>query len=428
MTDDGVIVIEQALLGIALEDVESRPEILSAGFTSASFTSDYRRLLWNATQAAFEEGENLSILGIVDGLVAKSTPEETRLIKAEAMECIAAAPLGRSPEAAVADLARIIEHRTAEELVGTIAAIAEDRRGSRPLARILEACERANDRQPRASEHDGDLMSLLRELLDPNRRCSRVKFGVRALDCIESGLGGLVPGSLLYLGGVQGGGKTSFLEHIVRRFVGHGGKAALISCEQSAEYLLADILAAELGLPQRRILESQLTTAEHESVLDATERLNPALRIYSPAAVNVNSIRALAARAVRRHDVKLIAVDYLQLIAVDGVHTEIDQINRSSKALKSLARDLGVVVVCAMQLNRDANKANDTPPTLQAGRGSSAIESDCDAMITLWNHRRDGEKATVDVTFQKNRTGGLPADGLTYRWDMATRRFEEDEA
>jgi replicative DNA helicase len=100
---------------------------------------------------------------------------------------------------------------------------------------------------------------------------------------------------------------------------------------------------------------------------------------------NFHTIAATARRAVRKHGVKLVVVDYLQLIEHEGNKNDsmATRVGNTSRGMKVLARQLGVPVICLSQLSRDIEKRGDGKPQLSDLRDSGAIEQDADVVIML---------------------------------------------
>jgi replicative DNA helicase len=120
-------------------------------------------------------------------------------------------------------------------------------------------------------------------------------------------------------------------------------------------------------------------------------------------------IRAKARRLKQRHDIKLVVVDYLQLMSTGRkVENRQQEVAEMSRALKLIAKELNVPVVAVSQLNRGAEQRSDKRPQLSDLRESGAIEQDADMVILL--HREDyynkeSRPGEADLIVAKNRNG-----------------------
>jgi replicative DNA helicase len=121
-------------------------------------------------------------------------------------------------------------------------------------------------------------------------------------------------------------------------------------------------------------------------------------------------IRAKARRLKQRHDLRLVVLDYLQLMSSSRrVESRQQEVAEMSRSLKLLAKELEVPVVAISQLNRGAEQRSDKRPQLSDLRESGAIEQDADMVILL--HREDAyEKESprageADLIVAKNRNG-----------------------
>jgi replicative DNA helicase len=137
-------------------------------------------------------------------------------------------------------------------------------------------------------------------------------------------------------------------------------------------------------------------------------------------------IRAKARRLKQRHDLKLIVIDYLQLMT-SGRKVESRQVEVSefSRQIKLLAKELGIPIVALSQLNRGAEQRADKRPMMSDLRESGSIEQDADIVMLL--HRDDAyEKESArpgeaDIIVAKHRNG--PTRDLTVLFQGHYSRF-----
>jgi len=161
----------------------------------------------------------------------------------------------------------------------------------------------------------------------------------------------------------------------------------------------------------------QLSNDEWGRVAEGVERLSRLpVHFDDEAGLTLQAIRAKA-RSVK--GLKVLVIDYLQLCSgtnkrESNRNTELEEISRG---IKTLAKELGLVVLLLSQLGRDVEKRANKEPELHDLRDSGAIEQDADAVIFLW-HVRDFEQhghRLIGCKLGKNRGGPLGRFGLDFQ-------------
>lgn len=133
--------------------------------------------------------------------------------------------------------------------------------------------------------------------------------------------------------------------------------------------------------------------------------------------MSVAQIAATARRYARKFGVKVLVVDYLQLVQPENRKAgRYEQVGQISRDLKLLAGELDLAVLCAVQLNREAA---DEEPELHHLRESGSLEQDANAVLLL--HQRDETEYDLKVAKQRNGPSGVSVP-LAYRSDRL--RFE----
>ena len=162
-----------------------------------------------------------------------------------------------------------------------------------------------------------------------------------------------------------------------------GKKAvAVFSMEMSASQLAFRLISSLGRINQQHLRTGELEDADWPRVTSAIQLLKDAkIFIDDTPALSPTDLRARARRLKREHDLGLIVIDYLQLMAVPGTRenraTEISEISRS---LKALAKELNVPVIALSQLNRSLEQRPNKRPVMSDLRESGVIEQDADVM------------------------------------------------
>ena len=232
--------------------------------------------------------------------------------------------------------------------------------------------------------------------------------GFYDLDEITSGL---QPGQMVIIAARPGCGKSTLAVDIMRHLSIHEGiPTAIFSLEMSTHEINTRVLASEANVDIKRMRQGRMRSEDWDRVGKARESLDAAPLFIDESPENtVMDIVAKTKMMVKRHGIKLIVVDYLQLLH-SGKREESRQqeVAGFSRALKLLAKSAGIPVIAVAQLNRESER-NDSKPKPSDLRESGALEQDADVILLL--HREDmkhsdGERAgEVDVIVAKNRGG-----------------------
>lgn len=223
---------------------------------------------------------------------------------------------------------------------------------------------------------------------------------------------GLQPADLIILAARPSMGKTAmalgFAEHAAVRCK---KAVAVFSMEMSASQLAFRLLSSIGRINAQRLRTGDLEDADWPRVTTAISTLRQApIFIDDTPSLSPGELRARARRMKREHDLGLIVIDYLQLMAVPGTRenraTEISEISRS---LKALAKELNVPVIALSQLNRSLEQRADKRPVMADLRESGAIEQDADVIVFIYRdeyyNKESPDKGLAEVIIGKQRNG-----------------------
>jgi len=203
-------------------------------------------------------------------------------------------------------------------------------------------------------------------------------------------------------------GKTSFVLSMARNIaVEHDTAVAIFSLEMSSVQLVNRLIIAETELNSSAIRTGKLDNNEWNLLERKIKTLEQCkLFIDDTPAISITELRAKARRLVAQHDVKLIIIDYLQLMTaqIEGKGTREQEVSNISRSLKALAKDLNIPVIALSQLNRSIEtRAGSKRPHLSDLRESGSLEQDADIVIFI--HRP--EKVGFDTDEENHSTKGL---------------------
>ncbi len=218
---------------------------------------------------------------------------------------------------------------------------------------------------------------------------SGVATGFEKLDKITSGW---QPSDLVIIAARPGMGKTAFVLSMARNVaIDFGHPVALFSLEMSSVQLITRLISSETGLSSEKLRTGKLEKHEWEQLSIKVKNLEKApLFIDDTPSLSIFDLRAKARRLSSQHGIKLIIVDYLQLMTAGGssgkgVGNREQEISTISRNLKALAKELAVPVIALSQLSRAVEtRGSSKRPLLSDLRESGAIEQDADIVSFIY--------------------------------------------
>jgi replicative DNA helicase len=252
-----------------------------------------------------------------------------------------------------------------------------------------------------------------------------VPTGFGDLDAL---LNGLHPGQMVVIAARPAMGKSALALDIARAAsVKSGLTSVLFSLEMSRNEITMRLLSAEARVPLQAMRTGQLGEDDWTRLARRmSEVVDAPLFIDDSPNMSMVEIRSKCRRLKQRHDLKLVIVDYLQLMSspkrVENRQQEVSELSRS---LKLLAKELQVPVVALAQLNRGPELRSDKRPLLADLRESGSIEQDSDVVILL--HREDAYEpespraGEADLIVAKHRNG--PTATVTVAFQGHYSRF-----
>jgi len=307
------------------------------------------------------------------------------------------------------------------ELVNTEGDLSKTIQESQQL--ILDVTEKRNQQEVK---HVKDLVrshvDILEERLSREGILSGMSSGYEKLD---ERTGGLHPGDLIIIAGRPSMGKTTLAMNIAEN-AAENGAVLTFSLEMTAEQLMDRSLSSLGRINFSRIRTGKLEDYEWPKLTIASTRLAGFnLYIDDTPGISVNDARSTARRVSRKSKLKLIVVDYLQLMAGKG-ENRTQQITEISAGLKALAKENECPVIALSQLNRSVETRKDKRPMMSDLRESGAIEQDADVIAFVYRdeyYNKDTEhKGIAEINFAKQRNGPVGVEYMSFRGDLC--RFD----
>ncbi len=239
---------------------------------------------------------------------------------------------------------------------------------------------------------------------------------------------GLHPGQLVVLAARPAVGKSTLGLDLARAAsIKHGLTSCIFSLEMSRNEIVMRLLSAEAQVALHHMRSGHMSDPDWNRLAQKMGAVSEApLFIDDSPNMTMMEIRAKCRRLKQRHDLRLVIVDYLQLMSSGKkVESRQQEVADFSRSLKLLAKELEVPVIAISQLNRGPEQRQDKKPMLSDLRESGSIEQDADMVILL--HREDAyEKESprageADFIVAKHRNG--PTQTVTVAFQGHYSRF-----
>ena len=240
---------------------------------------------------------------------------------------------------------------------------------------------------------------------------------------------GLQPSDLIIIAGRPSMGKSALVLGIAE-YAGVIAKVplAIFSLEMAKEQLVQRMLCSHARVDANKVRTGYLAASDWPHLTAAAGKLSEApIFIDDTAGISVMELRAKARRLKASHDIKLIVVDYLQLMQGSGfTESRQQEISDISRSLKALARELSLTVIGISQLSRSVENREGHRPQLSDLRESGAIEQDADLVVLIlreeyYNPTPENE-GIAEIIIAKQRNGPVGSFKLTFLKEYT--RFE----
>lgn len=249
--------------------------------------------------------------------------------------------------------------------------------------------------------------------------------------------------SLIILGGLPSSGKTTFSLNLARNVAAKSG-VIFFSIEVKGTSIARKFLTEQATVNPFRLKQGTMNQSEESGIISARQRIKDfSLLIDDEAGLTISKMRSKIKRAKRKYDIKMIVIDYLQLITPEHKEFSREQtISRISEALKKIAKDFNLVVVALSQLSRAVHSRDNKRPILSDLRDSGAIEQNADIVMFVhrdeyflererepegsknyqqWSDLYEASKGKADVIIAKYRDGQV--GDVKFNFDGLHSRF-----
>ncbi len=409
---------EQSLLGSILVDPESFNEIADLVSMSDFYIEDNQQI-FSAMHSLFLTSHEIDVVTLIDTMVQKGIYTQSK--SEEYIRTIAEVV----PSALnVKDYARIVKEKSVlRQLIGAceeVSSIAYSERDD--VSHIIDDAENrifaiAQGKDTKNFRHIreviGDVYASLHEKSLHEEGAQGTSTGFSGLDKVLAGMG---DSDLVLVGARPGMGKTSFCLNIATNVASQTKKTVCIfSLEMSAEQLVNRIISSEAMVDSYAMRTGELKDEDWESIARTTSHLAQCdILIDDTSGITVTGMKAKLRRV---KNLGLVVIDYLQLMQSDSrIDNRVQEVAEISRAMKIMAKELMVPVICCAQLSRGPESRTDKKPMLSDLRDSGAIEQDADVVMFLYRDEyykvnessdpnSDAESSVAEVIVAKNRHG-----------------------
>jgi len=302
-----------------------------------------------------------------------------------------------------------------------------------------ELLDKAESRIFQISQDRGsEGFSRLKEMLWPTmERIEALQRSGKSITGVPSGFvdldkmtSGFQPSELVIIAARPSMGKTAFCLNIATHAAVEGEGVAIFSLEMSRDQLVQRMLTAEARVDSQRVRQGALRDADFTNLARAAGVLQSCpVWIDDTPSLSLLEMRSKARRLKADNDIKMVVVDYLQLMrSPEYAENRVQEISDISRSLKALARELEVPVVALSQLSRASEqRGGERRPILSDLRDSGAIEQDADLVLFIhrpeyYDREDETKKGLAEIMLAKNRNG--PTGDVQLRFSREYTRFD----
>ena len=227
---------------------------------------------------------------------------------------------------------------------------------------------------------------------------------------------GLQPSDLILVAARPSMGKTAFVLNIAQYAAFHSDLCtAIFSLEMSKEQLVNRLFSLESRVDAQKLRSGNLDDSDWEKLIEGAGVIGRSkLIIDDTPGISISAMRSKCRKYKLEHDLKLIIIDYFQLMSGSsgkGSESRQQEISEISRSLKALARELHVPVIALSQLSRQVEQRPDHRPMLSDLRESGAIEQDADVVMFIYRddyyNKESENKGIAEIIIAKQRNGPI---------------------
>ena len=408
---------EQSVIGSMIMDREAIT-VASEIISGEDFYGKQYGVLFDTMVELNDEGKPVDLVTLQDRLKEKDVPPEVSSLEF-IRDLITAVPTSANIKyyativAEKSTLRKMI--RLNEEIANTcytgkenLEVILEDtekkvfelvqKRNTGDYVPIRQVVMNAMDKIEKASKNKGNVTGVATGFIDLDYRTA-----------------GMQPSDLILVAARPSMGKTAFVLNIAQHVAFKLNQTvAIFSLEMSKEQLVNRLFSLESRVDSQHLRTGNLSDAEWEKLIESAGVIGKSnLIIDDTPGISISELRSKCRKYKLDKDLKMIIIDYLQLMSGSGRGSDSRQqeISDISRSLKALARELNVPVIALSQLSRAVEQRPDHRPMLSDLRESGAIEQDADVVMFIYRddyYNKDTDrKGIAEIIIAKQRNGPI---------------------
>ena len=415
---------EQSVVGAMLMDkdaITTAGEIISGDdFYQASYG-----VIFDSMIELFNEGKPVDLITLQERLKEKDVPAEIASLEF-VRDLVTAVPTSAN----VKYYAQIVADKSVMRKMIKLNEEIENMcyAGKEPLESIMEQTEKSMFQllQRRTTGEYVPIKQVVLNALDKIEKASKSKGTVTGIPTgfidLDYKLSGFQPSDFILIAARPSMGKTAFVLNIAQYVAFHEDMCtAIFSLEMSKEQLVNRLFSLESRVDAQALRTGNLSDSDWEKLIEGAGTIgNSKLIIDDTPGISIAEMRSKCRKYKLEHDLKLIIIDYLQLMSGSGKGSDSRQqeISDISRSLKALARELSVPVIALSQLSRAVEQRPDHRPMLSDLRESGAIEQDADVVMFIYRddyYNHDSEmKGISEIIIAKQRNGPIGTVNLVW--------------
>ncbi|MDD3718344.1 MAG: replicative DNA helicase [Actinomycetota bacterium] len=420
---------EESVLGSMLLSQEAIAEV-SEVLTAQDFYKETHGIIFDTAFSLYASGEPVDPVTVGESLRAQGNLEKVG-DRSYILNLMSSVPTPANARYYAEVVARLATYRRLIAAASKVAAV-----GYRAPEELAEALDEAEDAvfkvgQRKRRESIKPIQELMERTFEDLEKIADgtmdtgIKSGFTDMDRLTMGF---QPSDLIIIAARPSMGKTSLALNIADHVaVEERVPLAIFSLEMSASELTKRMLCSRARVNSQRLKSSFKEDDTWQRLSEAAGDLTSAsIFIDDNADIGIMELRSKIRRLAAQHDIGLVIVDYIQLMASDRrLENRVQEIASISRGLKIIGRDFNIPVIAVSQLSREPEKHN-RAPILSDLRESGAIEQDADLIFFI--HREEGRdlddteaRARVRVNLAKHRNG--PTDSFELTFNAQHARF-----
>ncbi len=422
--------LEEAILGAILVDKDALPSVIEI-LRPDSFYKPQHQEIYDVMLNLFSRSQPIDLLTVHEALNKTGKLDEVGGVNylMELSNKVASA-------ANIEYHARIIAQKFIQrELIRVSSQVIKDSfEDNKDVLELLDEAERnlydITDKNLNTGYQSLSALAVKaqKEIEEISQKGSELTGVTTGFDDLDKMTHGWQPSDLIIIAARPGMGKTAFTLSLAKNASEHGNAIAFFSLEMANTQLVQRLIAMESRLDNSKLRNGQMNDAEWQNLHRSVEKLsNLPIFIDDTPAINIFELRAKCRRLKQNHDIKMIVIDYLQLMTSapnERRGNREQEISSISRALKALAKELNVPVIALSQLSRAVEtRGGEKRPMLSDLRESGAIEQDADIVTFIYrpdyygveeDDTMDGPPDRTEIILAKHRNGSLGTVNLRF--------------